>query len=529
MNPLVQRGVQALQQQHTSDALALFERAHAENPQDPQAEAWLGQTLCHQGQRMAGVEHLAAATRRLIENARAVAHLGVDPRQACEALTQLQQWQAFEHALPLARELAALAPRSAAAQRQLALVCGQINLTAEALRAAGAARLVQPDDPGLQVLHASLLGDARQYDAACDELEALLQRGIGSSGVDLRVAFRAFKELARCLDALGEHDLVFAQLEAATSLALQLPEYQQLDRERVPRGVQQAQAGYTRASMARFADTPFPAHPRAPVFLMGFFRSGTTLTQEVLGAHPGIFMADEAGLLQVLEQELHRMHPGTATVPEKLAMLDHVGADRLRAVYWDAARGRFGVAADRGVFVDKFTLNTVDLGLINTVFPDAKVLFVMRDPRDVVLSCVMQLMVPTAATRHLLTLQDTAALYALVLGWWLHIKGELSLQWLEFRYEDAVADFEPTFRRVFDFLGLPWHEGVVNFHQRAQGKFVASPSRNQVAQPLYRSSVARWRRYESALEPVQGVLAPFVTHYGYEPAAAAGEAQSQSR
>lgn len=517
MNPSVQLGVEAVRRNNLADALTCFEKAHAENPADPEACAWLGQTLCSLGQRQAGTPHLAAAARQLIDNARQVAHLHASTRQACETLTQLQHWQAFEHALPLARELAALAPRDAGAQRQLALVCGQLNLTAEALRAVAAARLAAPADKPLQLLHASLLADARQYDDACDLLESLLQQGIGPQGVDLRVAYRAFKELARCLDALGEHDVVFAQLDAAAALALQLPEFQQQDRERLPRGVQQARAGYTRQSMARFAGQPFPDQPRAPVFLMGFFRSGTTLTQEVLSAHPGVFLADEAGLLQVVEEALHRRLPGADSVPDKLARLSHADVAQLRAAYWGAARGRFGAAADQGLFVDKFTLNTVDLGLINTVFPDARVLFVMRDPRDVVLSCVMQLMVPTAATRHLLTLQDTAALYALVLDWWVHIKDQLSLPWLEFRYEDAVADFEPTFRRVFSFLGLPWHEGVVNFHQRAQGRFVASPSRNQVAQPLYSSSVARWRRYEEALAPVQDVLAPYVSHFGYPP------------
>jgi hypothetical protein len=145
------------------------------------------------------------------------------------------------------------------------------------------------------------------------------------------------------------------------------------------------------------------------------------------------------------------------------------------------------------------------------------VLFVLRDPRDVVLSCVMQLMVPSAATRHLLTLHDAASLYALVLRWWIHIKDRLSLPWQELRYEAAVADFEPTFRRAFEFVGLPWHQEVVNFHPRAQGRFAASPSRSPLAQPLHRTSLARWRRYEAALAPVQGLLAPFVEHFGYEP------------
>ncbi len=515
MNPFIQLGQQAVEQKNLPQALAWFEKAHAQDPSNPLARAWLGQVQCKLGQQQSGVAHLVAAARRLIDNARGVQNLAVDTRQACEVLVQLQNHGALEQALPLVRELAALAPRSAQAQQLLAATCGQLNLTPEALAAAQTAERLAPQDAMLQVLHASLQADNKQHDAACDRLEALLQKGIGPQGVDLRSAHRAFKELARCLDALGEHELVFAQLQAAAALAVQLPEYQQLDMNLVPRRLQQAHPGYSRDSMARFAGQPFPEQPRAPVFVMGFFRSGTTLTQEVLAAHPGVFLADELPLLRAVEDELHRMDSSAEPVPTKLARISHAGATRLRAAYWAAVRGRFGSATDGAVLVDKFTLNTVELGLINTVFPDAHVLFVMRDPRDVVLSCVMQLMVPSAATRHLLNLQDAARLYAQVLDFWVHIRGLLSLRWLEFRYEDAVSSFEPTFRQVFDFIGLPWHAEVLNFHQRAAGRFVASPSRNQVAQPLYRSSVERWRHYEKDLAPVQGLLAPFVRRFGY--------------
>jgi hypothetical protein len=153
--------------------------------------------------------------------------------------------------------------------------------------------------------------------------------------------------------------------------------------------------------------------------------------------------------------------------------------------------------------------------LLDAIFPDARVLFVMRDPRDVCLSCVMQLMVPGPATMHLLRLHDAANLYAQVMRFWQKIRGQLTVRWQLVRYEDAVTDFEATFRRVFDFVGLEWRAEVAEFHRHAAGRYVASPSRNQVAQPLFNSSLARWRRYESELALVLPTLAPFIEDFGY--------------
>jgi hypothetical protein len=160
-------------------------------------------------------------------------------------------------------------------------------------------------------------------------------------------------------------------------------------------------------------------------------------------------------------------------------------------------------------------MNTVDLGLINCVFPDARVVFVMRDPRDVCLSCFMQLMVPTPTTVQLLTWEGTATFYAQVMTWWLYIKNQTTLRLMEFRYEDVVADFEGTFRPVFAFLGLSWDAAVVDFHTHAAQKFVASPSRTQVTQPLYASSVGRWRNFQSEFATVMPSLSPFIEEFGY--------------
>jgi len=207
--------------------------------------------------------------------------------------------------------------------------------------------------------------------------------------------------------------------------------------------------------------------------------------------------------------------PGEAPTAQKLKALDLAGAKRLRQAYWAYARGRYGPDAERPLFIDKFTMNTLDIGVINVVFPDARVIFMHRDPRDICLSCVLQLMVPTPATVHLLTWRETAMFYALAMDWWLHVRELLTLRRIEVRYEDAVSDFEAAYRPVFEFLDLKWDPRAIAFHERAKGQFIASPSRNQVSKPLFSSSVGRWRRYEARFAEVADLIDPLVDELGY--------------
>jgi sulfotransferase family protein len=166
--------------------------------------------------------------------------------------------------------------------------------------------------------------------------------------------------------------------------------------------------------------------------------------------------------------------------------------------------------------LDKTTMNSIDIGLINCLFPDAKLVFLLRDPRDVCLSCFMQTMIPTPSTVHLLTWQNTARFYAQIMDWWAVVKPKLSMQFIEFRYEDAVFEFEPAFRKVFDFLGLTWDPKVADFHKNVAGKVIASPSFSQVAQPLYSSSVGRWQHYAQEYEAIAETLKPYLDAYGYQ-------------
>lgn len=498
----LQMGLQAARARRPAEAARWFGQAAANDPGNIQIRSWLGQALCASGAHRDGVAQLQGA-------ALALARQPAERAKAIEIAVQLQALTAVPEAIAVLDQILAADPANAHAHYLRAVGLAQLNRPDDALAAAREANRLAPDNPGVRVLLASVEADAGLFDDASTRLRALL-----ASNAAPREAHRAHKELARIADRRGDFDAAFAHLEAAESAAAAMPELAALDRTLVPRLIDEAAAGYTAESMARWRGHDF-GDRAAPLFVMGFYRSGTTMTQQVFAAHPDAFVADETGLVQAMITELHAIVPGAAPIPAKLAQLDAAGIARLRARYWWTARARFGDAIDRPLFVDKFTLNTVDAGLISTVFPDGKLLFMVREPRDVCLSAFMQLMPPSAGTAHLLTWRGAADFYAKVMSWWLAVRDKLSMAWLELRYEDVIADFEGSYRRVLDLVGLDWDPALERFHERAAGRFISTPSRGQVARPLYNTAVARWRRYAPHYAPVAATLEPFVAAFGY--------------
>lgn len=509
MTTYIQRGHAAIQSRNVAEAAEWFEKAVVENPKDGQAKACLGQALCWLGRRKEGIAYLRQSGQLLMKKARKSRDISL----LLGLAEQLQFWNDYHGSLELAEQAVRIDSSNVQGFQLLALACSRLNRNKSALSAGRQAVKLAPHNAMLQILLATLETAQGQYEEAKRRLEKVLN-GFPTA----EEKFRAHKELARILDKLKAYDQVFPHLHAAAEVSGLLPEVRKQDAALVPNLIRTYTDGFTPELLGRWSGTGFPRDDRAPpVFLVGFMRSGTTLTQEVLDAHPDVFVADETDLMVALRKELDLMAGTPGTTPEQLAKLDLAGVLHLRRFYWNRAKALFGNEIDRPVFVDKTTMNTIDLGLIHCIFPDAKLIFVMRDPRDVCLSCFLQTMVPTPSTIHLLSWEGTAGFYAQIMSWWQSMKTRMTLDFIEFRYEDAVYRFETTFRELFAFLGLSWNPAVADFHKRAAGKYINSPSFGQVAQPLYASSVGRWRYYASEFASVSEVLAPFVTAFGYDP------------
>jgi hypothetical protein len=249
---------------------------------------------------------------------------------------------------------------------------------------------------------------------------------------------------------------------------------------------------------------------RSHVFLVGFARSGTTLLTHVLGAHPRIISLDEERNLAA-SLPLTQSDDGLA----RLAAMSESELDVHREAYWKSAAAVGFDDADKAL-IDKMPLNTELLCLIARLFPDAKVLFALRDPRDVVLSCFRRRFEVTRQNYELLTLQSTAAYYDATMQLREIYRAKLALSWLDVRNEDLISDFERTTRGICEFMGLEPDAALENFAARAREQDIHTPGATQIGRGITSDSVGHWRAYAREMAPVMKLLAPWVLKFGYE-------------
>ena len=247
----------------------------------------------------------------------------------------------------------------------------------------------------------------------------------------------------------------------------------------------------------------------SPVFFVGFPRSGTTLVEQMLDSHPNLISGGEHDWLrEVGEQIPHK-------VPQGLQHLSEDDIRELRQSYWQRARNHHGEALNGKSLVDKLPLNIIHLAVVRRLFPEAKVLVALRDPRDVVLSCYTQYFEMNAAMVHFLNLEDAAKFYAITIDLWLHYRETLGLDYFEYRYEDLVEEPDATARQIIEALGESWSDDVLEYHRHVKDRGIMTPSYQNVSTSVYQSSRERWRNYESQLAPVASILEPFIRKFDY--------------
>jgi tetratricopeptide (TPR) repeat protein len=250
--------------------------------------------------------------------------------------------------------------------------------------------------------------------------------------------------------------------------------------------------------------------PREHVFLMGFPRSGTTLLEQILSAHPDVVTLEESDVLDAPAEKFLRDRPGL----DRLAAL---GADALlqeRLDYWTRV-GAHGVDVAARIFVDKLPLNTIKLPLIAKLFPNAKVVFAVRDPRDTVFSCFRRHFQVNASTCEFLDLGAAARFYDSVMTLGELCRKRLPLPFHLYRHEDLVKDFQGEMRRLCDFTGIAWTDRFHDYARIARKRDIRSISAAQVRRGLNDDGIGQWRRYAEQIAPIRAILQPWVEKFGY--------------
>ena len=473
-------------------------------PDDPVVLNSLGNALSLQSKAAEAVEMYRAALNHDPEYAHAHVNLG-------NALRAMQRHDEAVASYDRSLEMTTDDGVRALAHYGRAFLYERLSEIEQATEDIERAHSLDPKHRGVQLLRARIARREGRLEEGLAIVESIredpsMQRMRGSASV----------EAGRILDKMGRYDEAFEMFATGQEALSESPIASRHDWTSYLNTISNSRNWIDASGPANW-ETSWDDGVSAPTFFVGFPRSGTTLTEQILDSHPGIVATDEAPLLPMLVEHVPQMLVDRPKFPAGLQDLTPDQVRTLRSMYWENASRFVGQADLEGRhLVDKLPLNLVNLPLVRRIFPEAKVITALRDPRDVCLSCLMQEFRPNVAMVHFYTLETTARLYVGVMDLWMRYREHIGLASIETRYEDLVNDLEGSARRLLEFLGMPWDDAVLAYTDRAKERLISTPSYEAVSRPIYKSSAGRWRNYEAQLEPVREMLQPFIEAFGYE-------------
>ena len=504
-------------------AVTAFERALSLSPDTPLIRRNLGKALGAAGRYVESVEQLEQAVAAdpadaitLLELGRALNRIGAhgDALARLGDAARIDRGNAeifvaigltfaelgeFDRAEQGYRFALQADPTDAQAYLNLGILLEQANRLEDlaALLAAAATRIGDADVIAyLRALDARRRGD--------DQAALGFAQQVSRDTVDAVIINQLVGQLA---DRVGEVDMAFAALTAMNDAMAREPVASRFDGTEHRRYVEELAQLTTPEWIASWRTAAVNPVPPAPVLLVGFPRSGTTLLDTVLMGHPATHVLEEEPLMA-------RVREGIGDIAQ-LADLDDAGVAALRERYFDAL-GQVSPAQSGKLIIDKLPLNLLRGPLIHRIFPDARFIFALRHPCDAVLSCFMQNFKVNQAMASFLTLENAARFYDAVMAYWQQSRAVMPLNVHELRYEGLVADMAGELRPLIDFLQLEWDDRLLDHQRTASDRgVIRTPSYNQVTQKIYARAKGRWTRYRQHMAPVLPILAPWAEQFGY--------------
>jgi len=324
----------------------------------------------------------------------------------------------------------------------------------------------------------------------------------------LEISIPASEQLGKTYDRLGDYDSAFSSFLAMNNRVIAaLDKGDSLTKALTNKlsDLNKFWEGTDNVPMA-----PIPCNQKIS-FLIGFPRSGTTLLDTILRGHPDIIVIEEKPILGDLITRFK-----IDETPDALSRMTNDDIKTLRTSYLELIAAEADTDISGKLVVDKFPLNIQHAGLIKCLFPEAKIIFALRDPADCVLSCFMQNFTLNTAMASFLSIEQAGATYDAVMDLWTNYEARLDLNTHYLKYEDLVSDLPRTIKPLLAFLNMPWVESMSDYQKTAtQRKNINTPSYDQVTQPLYSQAKQRWRRYESHLAPILPLMRKWSAHWQY--------------
>ena len=377
------------------------------------------------------------------------------------------------------------------------------------------------------LLKVNILSQQKCY----EEISTILPAWLETVQEDRYVA-SAWKVLARALDTQGRYEEAFSALTKGNELQARL-EGTEVSTNAVRRRIEVFKSLFTPEWLSAWR--PVEPASRTPVFLLGFPRSGTTLLEQMLDAHESVQAMEEPPTISTVMRQAITWMQAKASMSSQVSrrtdwkkqwmdifnFMGELGDEqvaKLRETYFRVAGQEVGLR-ENTVLVDKMPLNTVDIGIILRLFPDAKFVVSLRHPCDCVLSGFMQTFEMNEGMANFLDLDDGASFYKHVMKllWQYQEVFQLDDRIHYVRYEDLLDDFEGETSKILDFMGLEWSESVSRYNEHAKARgTLATPSYQGVTQKIYSTSRERWRNYSKWMEPVLPHFQEAAERYGYD-------------
>jgi Tfp pilus assembly protein PilF len=515
---LLQAAEQAWSRQDFQQNLELLERAHNLNPSNPSILLQLGRVQGLRFNYAAAEEYFEKAVRLSNHKAEMLSAAGMQSRDFYNpALAEKYLRQAAEQKNASPGMLV-----------QLAELYEFLRRPADANQLVERALQLDRAFPPALLALAKLERQAGRFEKA----EMLLRSLLPTADQNTRV--RSNYLLGAILDHQGRYDEAMSAFIEAKSTFQSWAGQFFIQRQIVGAHLREMLTSISAEIFQRWFDfgREMLQPPRRLGLLCGHPRSGTTLLEQVLDSHPDIISAEETNIFyEHVYIPLARARPQEAprpglplqfqmSFPVELSVLEAAQTDLIRQsrqTYFHNMELCLGQPINNRLLIDKNPSFSLMLLGFQRVFPEIKLLVALRDPRDVCLSCFMQHFTPlNLRNSAYLNLKDTVEEYVEDMNIWRTLAPLIQGRHLEVRYEDIVNDLESVSRRTLDFLGVPWDAKVLHFDEHARQKRVRTPSYADVAKPVFKTSIGRWRNYQKYLEPYLHRLEPFVKAFGYE-------------
>ncbi|QDV08804.1 Sulfotransferase domain protein [Planctomycetes bacterium Poly30] len=421
---------------------------------------------------------------------KALSELGRDPRMLGNLVAALENQGRGEEALTVARSAVEHFPEDAQSHNNLGAITKFQGDLAQAEASFRRAVELAPDYADAWRHLAGLKTFTSADDPDLAHMRDLLQRMPRNNPQRAAIYFA----IARALDEIGDTDEAFTHFERGNrarrgTLRFSAPDLSRLISETIE--LQSAEL---------IGRGPAEGAPDdAPILIVGMPRSGSTLIEQVLASHPDV---EGVGEVPDLPRALD---PFIDDPKFRMRSLSLLSDDELATVGKAYALSLKKRAPEAGRIVDKFLTNYIHLGTLHRALPNARIIHATRDPLDNAFGCYTTLF--TSEVPFVYDFKEIAATIAESGRLMDHWKSVMPHAIHEVKYESMVSDLEGETRRLLEFLGLPWSDRCLDFHNT--DRRVNSASATQVRKPLYSSSVGRWKRYESHLAPMKRALAEY--------------------